>query len=314
MSAGPRRPTRKVDGVLLFDKPSGMTSNAALQQVKRLYQAAKAGHTGSLDPLAEGLLPICFGEATKLSQFLLNADKSYHFQCRLGITTTTGDAEGEVIEQKTVPPLERPQVEALLHNFLGHIPQLPPMYSALKHKGQRLYTLARQGQVVERQPRTVIIHDLQLLDFDAEVLDCRVRCSKGTYIRTLAEDIGRALGCGAHVQWLRRTAITPYQNESLVTLPGVQTAAEQGLAALDALLLPLDSSLVDWPSVRVDDTSAHYLRTGQAVQVAKAPTVGWVRLYHLAQPPSAPQFIGIGEMLDDGRVAPRRIFNLAATP
>ncbi len=309
MSAQQRRPTRKVDGVLLLDKPSGMTSNAVLQQVKRLYQAAKAGHTGSLDPLAEGLLPICFGEATKLSRFLLNADKSYHFQCRLGVTTTTGDAEGDVVERQAVPVLERPQVEAVLRRFVGQLSQVPPMYSALKHQGQRLYALARQGQVVERPPRTVIIHDMQLLTLNADVLECRVCCSKGTYIRTLAEDIGAALGCGAHLQWLRRTAITPYRHTSLVTWSAVHAAAEQGLAALDELLWPLESSVVDWPSVQVDDTSAQYLRTGQAVQVAKAPSAGWVALYRLAPP----ELIGIGEILDDGRVAPRRMFNRATT-
>ncbi len=307
-----RRDTRKVDGVLLLDKPSGMTSNAALQQVKRLYQATKAGHTGSLDPLAEGLLPICFGEATKLAQFLLNADKSYHFRCRLGVTTTTGDAEGAVVREQPVPLLTRESVETVLQTFCGEIQQLPPMYSALKHRGQRLYDLARQGLVVERQPRTVIIHELQLLNLETGLLDCSVRCSKGTYIRTLAEDIGQALGCGAHVARLRRTALAAYQDLPLVTLGMVQASAEQGSAALDALLLPMDGVLADWPSVQVDDTSAHYLSTGQAVQVTRAPTAGWVMLYRLSQPPSAPQFLGIGEVLDDGRVTPRRIFNLTA--
>lgn len=307
-----RRVTRKVDGVLLLDKPVGITSNAALQQVKRLYQAAKAGHTGSLDPLAEGLLPICFGEATKLSQFLLNADKSYRFRCRLGITTTTGDAEGEVLQEKPVPSLTPEHIEAALQAFRGSIQQLPPMYSALKHQGRRLYDLARQGQVVERQPRTVMIHELRWLHLEADSLECSVRCSKGTYIRTLAEDIGQALGCGAHVTDLRRTALAAYQDQPLVSLSTVQTSAEQGLSTLDALLSPLDSVLTDWLSVQVDDTSAYYLSTGQAVQVAKAPTAGWVKLYRLLPPSSAPQFLGIGEILDDGRVAPRRIFNLAA--
>lgn len=303
-----KRPTRRVDGVLLLDKPTGMTSNAALQRVKRLYQAAKAGHTGSLDPSAEGLLPICFGEATKLSGYLLNADKTYRFRCRLGITTTTGDAEGEVVERQPVPAQESGRIETVLASFVGEIEQLPPMYSALKHQGRRLYELARQGCEVERQPRRIIIHELRLLQMDHGLLECEVRCSKGTYVRTLAEDIGRALDCGAHVEWLRRTAVAPFQDRPMTTLAEIDAGAEQeGLAALDSRLLPIDSGLVDWPSIRVDAASAHYLSTGQAVQVPRAPTSGWVKLYQLPQLQSPQRFLGIGEILDDGRVAPRRM-------
>ncbi len=297
-----KRPTRPVSGVLLLDKPGGITSNAALQQVKRLYQAVKAGHTGSLDPLADGLLPICLGEATKLSGFLLDADKSYRFRCRLGITTDTGDAEGAVIARRPVPALDQARLEQVLEGFTGVIEQLPPMYSALKHRGQRLYVLARQGREVERQPRRVTIYRLRLLGFERDVLECEARCSKGTYIRTLAEDIGEVLGCGAHVEALRRTAVAPYEGYDMIPLAELQARAEHGLAALDELLLPLDTAVLDWPRVQVDAICARYLSTGQAVLVPRAPGAGWVRLYQ-----DANRFFGIGEILDDGRVALRRL-------
>lgn len=300
--AGTRRITRLVNGVLLLDKPSGMTSNAALQTVKRLYQAAKAGHTGSLDPLADGLLPICFGEATKISGFLLNADKTYRFRCRLGVTTDTGDAEGTVLERRPVPALVRGEVERVLTRFTGEIEQLPPMYSALKHQGQRLYTLARQGREVERQPRTITIHALRLLNLEPEVLECEVRCSKGTYIRTLAEDIGAALGCGGSIEALRRIAVAPYEGHDMVPLDAIRQRVEQRSEALDALLLPVDTAIVDWPRVQVDATCAQYLSSGQPVLVPRVPRDGWVRLYQ-----DSAGFFGVGEILDDGRVALRRL-------
>jgi len=198
---------RDVHGILLFDKPAGLTSNAALQAVKRLYRARKAGHTGSLDPLATGLLPLCFGEATKISGFLLDADKHYLVRCQLGIRTVTGDAEGEVLEQRPVPALDVPGLVRVLEGFLGAIDQVPPMYSALKHKGERLYNLARQGVEVERQSRSVTIHALELLHLEGSVADLRVHCSKGTYVRTLCHDLGQQLGCGAHVTALRRLRV-----------------------------------------------------------------------------------------------------------
>lgn len=299
---GVKRVTRPVNGVLLLDKPPGMTSNAALQTVKRLYQAAKAGHTGSLDPLADGLLPICFGEATKISGFLLNADKAYRFRCRLGVITNTGDAEGEVLERRPVPVLDRAGVERVLARFTGEIEQLPPMYSALKHQGQRLYVLARQGREVERQPRTVTIHELWLLNLEPGVLECEVRCSKGTYIRTLAENIGTALGCGASIETLRRTSVAPYEGYDMLPLAEIRQLAEQGTAALDALLLPVDTAIGDWPRVQVDATCARYLSSGQPVLVPRVPRDGWVRLYQ-----DSAGFFGVGEILDDGRVALRRL-------
>ena len=302
MTDTPKRQRRPVDGLLLLDKPVGWTSNAALQTVKRLYQAAKAGHTGSLDPLASGLLPICLGAATKLSGWLLNADKSYQFTCRLGITTTTGDAEGEVVAARPVGPLNHAQVEAAKHRFIGVIEQIPPMYSALKRGGQPLYKLARKGIEIEREPRQVTVYAFQLLRWEGEELACELRCSKGTYVRTLATDLGEALGCGAHIAALRRTAVAPYDATRMVTLDRLREQAEQGLAALDALLLPLDTAVTQWPAIRVRGDAAFYLRQGQPVLAPHAPTQGWVRLYE-----GEHTFLGIGEILDDGRVALRRL-------
>lgn len=293
---------RAVNGVLLLDKPTGWTSNAALQTVKRLYQAQKAGHTGSLDPLASGLLPICLGEATKLSGWLLNADKSYRFICRLGIATTTGDAEGEIIATRPVGDFTRVQLEAALRQFSGTIQQIPPMYSAVKQAGQPLYKLARRGIEVERAPRQVIIHDLRLLRQNAEELECEMRCSKGTYVRTLVADLGEVLGCGAHVAVLRRIGVEPYDVSRMVSLQDLQERAEQGWAALDAVLLPVDTVVANWPAINVFGDSAFYLKQGQPVLAPRAPTQGWVRLYQ-----GEHQFLGIGEILDDGRVAPRRL-------
>jgi tRNA pseudouridine55 synthase len=298
----PKRQRRPVDGLLLLDKPVGWTSNAALQAVKRLYQAAKAGHTGSLDPLASGLLPICLGAATKLSGWLLNADKTYRFACRLGITTTTGDAEGEVVATRPVGPLTSDQVESAIQRFTGVIEQIPPMYSALKRGGQPLYKLARKGIEVEREPRQVTVHALQLLRWEGEELECELHCSKGTYVRTLAADLGEALGCGAHISFLRRTAVAPYGAACMVTLDALRERAEQGVATLDELLLPPDSAVAQWPAVRVRADVAFYLRQGQPVLAPHAPTQGWVRLYE-----GDHTFLGIGEILDDGRVALRRL-------
>jgi tRNA pseudouridine55 synthase len=302
------RDCRNVSGVVLLDKPVGLTSNAALQAVKRLYRATKAGHTGSLDPLASGLLPICLGEATKLSGLLLNADKAYRFTCRLGVITTTGDAEGEVLATRPVEPLSRERVATALRQFIGTIRQIPPMHSALKRGGQPLYKLARKGIEVERAPREVTVHDLRLLRLEGEYLECELRCSKGTYVRTLATDLGEALGCGAHITALRRTAVEPYDAARMVTLDILRERAEQGLVALDQLLLPVDSAAMAWPAIRVQGDAAFYLRQGQPVLVPRAPPRGWVRLYQGEQ-----LFLGIGEILDDGRVAPRRLL-AAGTP
>ena len=300
---------RIINGVLVLDKPQGLSSNQALQIVKRLYCARKAGHTGSLDPLASGMLPICFGEATKFSGFLLNADKSYRFVCRLGVNTATGDAEGEIVRVRPVIPRERTVVETIVKRFIGEIQQIPPMYSALKHQGQRLYQLARQGVEVERKARQVIIHSLRVVDMPSpDLLELEVRCSKGTYVRTLGEDIGEALGCGAHIVALRRIGVEPYEGARMVTLDALRMWAEQGFAALDAFLLPIDTALAVWPAVRLRGDTAYYLGQGQAVMVSQAPTQGWVRLYERgAASVRADRFLGVGEILDDGAARRTRL-------
>jgi tRNA pseudouridine55 synthase len=292
-----------VNGILLLDKPVGMTSNAALQVVKRLFRARKAGHTGSLDPLASGLLPICLGEATKVSAYLLDADKRYRVRVRLGVTTNTGDADGEVLETRPGTPFDADRLEAVLDGLRGEIDQVPPMYSALRHKGQRLYQLAREGIEVERAPRRITIHTLDLLAAGDDELELDVHCSKGTYVRTLAEDIGAALGCGAHVIALRRTGVGPYAEEGLLTLDTLRDEAEAGAEALDIHLLPIVSALAHWPQVRLSSDTAYYLRQGQAVVVPKAPTSGWLCLFT-----DDGAFIGVGQVQEDGRVAPRRLF------
>lgn len=298
-----RRNGRDVSGVLVLDKPPGVTSNEVLQEVKRLYQARKAGHTGSLDRTATGMLPLCLGEATKFSALLLEADKRYRARCRLGIRTATGDAAGEVLESLPVPALDRASLEGVLARFRGPIEQVPPMFSALKHQGQRLYELAYQGIEVERTPRSVAIHELVLLDLAPPEFEIEVACSKGTYIRTLAEDIGAALGCGAHVVSLRRTASGPFREPEMVAMDRVRDAAGLGSAALDGLLLGTDSILRDLPAVVLQETVAYYLRQGQPVLVPRAPTEGRVRIYD-----DTGLFLGAGEVLDDGRIAPRRMF------
>jgi len=297
---------RDVSGILLLDKPSGITSNDALQQVKRLYFAKKAGHTGSLDPLASGVLPICMGEATKVSAFLLDADKRYQVRCQLGVRTATADAEGEVLETRPVGVYSREQLESVFEEFRGSIEQTPPMYSALKHQGQRLYKLARQGIEVEREPRPVEIYELTLADQGEDWLGISVHCSKGTYVRTLAEDIGERLGCGAHVSALRRTAVGPYGDDKLVGLEALRELKEKAMPVMDELLLPIETALSQWPDVDLSTDAAFYLQQGQPVLVPHAPTSGWVRLYAGNR-----SFLGMGEVLDDGRVAPRRLMKSA---
>jgi tRNA pseudouridine55 synthase len=297
-----RQRGRNVQGILLLDKPVGMTSNAALQRVKRLFNARKAGHTGSLDPLADGLLPVCLGAATKVSAYLLDADKYYRVRIKLGVTTTTADAEGEVLETRPATGVTEQDILASLDRFRGEILQLPPMYSALKHKGERLYKLARQGIEVEREPRPITIYGLSLVACELPEFELDVHCSKGTYVRTLAEDIGETLGCGAHVVALRRTGVGPFSAEGWVDLAALEALAQEGLQALDALLLPIDSAVAAWPEVQLSSDAAFYLRQGQPVLVPQAPTEGWVRLYA-----DGGQFIGVGQIQDDGRVAPRRL-------
>lgn len=298
-----KRKGRNVSGIFLLDKNKDISSNRALQKVKSIYFAKKAGHTGSLDPLASGLLPICFGEATKVSAFLLNADKKYTAVCKLGEKTSTGDREGEIIQCRSVPVLSESQIQVVLRQFTGRIKQIPPMHSALKHNGVRLYQLAHEGVEVERQPREIEIYALSLLNRSADQLTLQIHCSKGTYIRTLVEDIGEALGCGAHVADMRRTHAGPFDISHAVTLQELEDLGNN-YPELNRLILPIEAALEQWPAVELSDSSGFYLKQGQAVFVPHAPSMGWVRIYLQGH-----RFLGMGQILDDGRVAPKRLFN-----
>jgi len=297
---------RDVHGILLLDKPAGITSNDALQKIKRVYRAARAGHTGSLDKPATGMLPICLGEATKTSAYLLNADKTYVVVAKLGVVTNTADAEGEILETHSVPDFNQQNLEQVLAQFVGNIKQVPPMHSALKINGQRLYKLAYQGVEVARQPRPVSIYQIDLVSFDHVSLEIQVRCSKGTYIRTLVEDIGSVLGCGAHVSTLRRLSTGPFTEEQMVTMENVGRQVERGDEALDGLLMPVDSALDHLPAVELSEDATYYLCLGQAVLVPSAsrekPGEGLVRIYDQNR-----GFIGIGTIMDDGRLVPKRL-------
>lgn len=297
-----RRKGRPVHGILLLDKPLGMTSNRILQQVKRIFDAQKAGHTGSLDPMATGLLPLCFGEATKVSGFLLDSNKAYLGTIKLGEVTQTADAEGEVIATQPVPELNTELINTVLASFTGKLMQVPPMHSAIKQNGQPLYKLAHQGLEVEREAREVHIHTLVCRGFTESTIDIEVHCSKGTYIRTLAEDIGNQLGCGGHLSVLRRTESGPFSLQNAVNMETIEQLAEQP-EALDSHLLPIESALVDWPSVELTQDAAFYAKQGNPVLVPKAPTSGKVMLFA-----EQSGFFGVGEILEDGRVAPRRLF------
>jgi tRNA pseudouridine55 synthase len=295
------RTYRSLDGVLLFDKPLELTSNTALQKVRRLFQAEKAGHTGTLDPLATGLLPICFGEATKFSNALLDADKTYRALLRLGQTTTTGDAEGEITAEHPVEAGQT-QVDAVLAEFRGEILQLPPMHSALKHQGKPLYEYIRKGETIERELRSVVIHELLLNSFFGNEMDITVRCSKGTYVRTLAEDIGKALGCGAHLIGLRRTAIAHFELANSHTL---QQLTEMSDAERDACILPMETLMPDMPRLQLDEVQVQRLAQGQRLGLDTGLPDGKISLH-------GPQgFIGTG-MLQGRRLAPERLLSNVA--
>jgi len=302
---GGRRTGTAVDGLLLLNKPAGLTSNQALQKVKRLLNARKAGHTGSLDPAATGMLPLCFGEATKVCAYLLEADKSYRVTARLGEATDTGDVDGEITETAEVPQLDRGGWEALLQRFVGEMQQVPPMYSALKQGGKRLYELARKGQVVERQPRSIRIDEIELLEISGTRLNLRVRCSKGTYVRTLVEDIAKAAGTVAHTANLHRETVGDFRAEDMLDLPGAQRVAEAGPEALRERLLPADVALSGWPVQRIPAELAERFTGGQAVP-GTAHQEGLVRVYA-----TGGRFLGVGELSTEGMLAPRRIFRLA---
>ena len=301
---------RPVSGVVVLDKPKGLSSNEALQNVKRLLGAAKGGHTGSLDPLATGVLPLCFGEATKFSQFLLASDKRYWTKIKLGVRTDSGDADGEVLEERPVMGITQSDVETMMAHFRGEIEQIPSMFSAVKHHGQPLYKLARQGLEVERKPRRIRIYENRLLEFHEDEFEIEIHCSKGTYVRTIAEELGELLGCGAHVTKLRRLQAGPFTIDDAVSMDQLEQAShEGGHEAVDRYVLAAESAVREWPEVRLTELMAYYVRQGQPVIVPHAPSDGWVRITEVEQ--SEETFIGVGEVLDDGRIAPRR---LIATP
>lgn len=287
------------DGILLLDKPQGITSNAVLTRAKRIIGVKKAGHTGTLDPIASGLLVLCFGEATKVAGFLLDADKAYEADVRLGITTDSEDAEGRELEHRPVPAIDEQRIEAVLETFRGAIEQVPPMHSALKHKGRRLYELARRGDTVERPPRPVVIRELQLTARDEASLRLRVTCSKGTYIRSLARDIGEALGCGAHLAALRRTASGPFDIRDAVALDTLESLARDQARAL---LSPPDRALEHLPGIVLDDQQASRLVQGQRLAGLQAGHSGRVRVY------GPGEFLGVGETDGEGRLKPVRLF------
>ena len=295
----PARVRRAVDGVLLLDKPTGITSNAAIQQVKRLFSAAKAGHVGTLDPLASGLLPVCLGEATKFSTDAFSADKSYDAEVLLGVTTTTGDREGDVIARKPVE-VTRDQLVAVLATFTGVLAQTPPMYSALKREGKPLYAYARAGLTVERAPRSITIHGITLLDFAGDRFTIDVGCTKGTYIRVLAEDIGAALGCGATLAGLRRTRVGSFGLADAVTLAELEQLPE---ARRTDSLMPVDSLADGLPALELETGAVTRILQGQGAQVDIRDDIsGLVRLYGPER-----RFLGLGELDMNGRLLPKRL-------
>lgn len=290
---------KDINGVLLLNKPYGVSSNRALQKAKGIFSAKKAGHTGSLDPLATGLLPICFGEATKFSQYLLDSDKIYEVEFELGKKTSTGDAEGEVIAENAVPDLSEVDLTLILKRFEGEIEQVPPMYSAIKQNGEPLYKLARKGVEVERKARCVTIHHIKLLHFSEKHVSCEVNCSKGTYIRTLVEDIGEALGCGAYVTALHRTGVAHYKNQ-MTSLEKLNEMNGRGQDIFDNIL-PVESMLQGWPQLTLSDEVTHLLKQGQEVTI-DTNDVGVFAVYT-----TSGEFVGIGEIKAAGRLNPKRL-------
>lgn len=304
-----RRKGRPINGVVLIDKPTGISSNDTLQKVKRLFFAEKAGHTGALDPLATGMLPVCLGEATKFSQFLLDSDKRYRVIAKLGERTDTSDLDGEVVETREVN-VDRDTLISCIEKFRGETDQVPSMFSALKYQGRPLYEYARQGIEVPREARKITVYDIVLHRFESDEVEMEVHCSKGTYIRTIVDDLGEMLGCGAHVTMLRRTGVAKYPYENMVTLEQLNEMVEQAhreerspYDALDALLLPMDTAVQDLPEVNLVPELVDMVQHGQPVQVFGAPTEGVVRMTGGEER----LFLGVAEMNDDGKIAPKRL-------
>ena len=312
-----KRKGRAINGVLLLDKPYDMSSNSALQKVKRIYFAQKAGHTGALDPLATGMLPICLGEGTKFSQFLLDTDKTYQVTAKLGVRTTTSDVDGEIVCEKSVDVSDE-QLAIALDSFRGTTKQIPSMYSALKYQGQPLYKYAREGIEVPRESRDITVFNLDLLRFEGDEVDLDIHVSKGTYIRTIIDDLGELLGCGAHVAKLHRSAVGNYPTDRMITLAHLETLLEQAETEevapsvyLDPLLLPMTTACDGIPAVFIDDMSANFLRHGNPVQCSNAPSDGLVQVF-IGDDVETGEFIGVGHIDDDGLVAPKRIVVLPA--
>ncbi len=300
-----RRKGRNINGIILYDKPAKLTSNQALQNVKRLLNANKAGHTGSLDPLATGLLPICLGEATKVSSYLLSADKSYSVKCQLGVRTDSADADGNVIATRPVGDITESRIHTVMQEFKGCISQIPPMHSAIKKNGVPLYKLAHQGIEIEREARQISIYDIELVGYHDGVLEFTVSCSKGTYIRTLVDDMGEILGCGAHVIMLRRIRVGPFSLDGALSWEKLQILQSRGEEAVSQAILPIEEGLKLMPAVTLTDDAAFYLQQGQSVFIPRNKNKGYVRLFA-----GDNRFLGIGQMLDDGKVAPKRLMNL----
>ncbi|MDG2956867.1 tRNA pseudouridine(55) synthase TruB [Bisgaard Taxon 10/6] len=305
MGGRPKKKGRDVHGVFLLDKPQGLSSNDVMQKVKRLFQANKAGHTGALDPLATGMLPICLGEATKFSQFLLDADKRYVVTAKLGERTDTSDAEGRIVASRPVN-VKTAEILTALSAFRGDLMQVPTMFSALKHQGKPLYEYARAGVTVERQARPITIFELKFIEYNAPFLTLEVHCSKGTYIRTLIDDLGERLGCGAHVSMLRRTAVSDYPSDKMLTLEALQQLAEAGnLRRLDALLLPPDSAVSKLPSLFLTERQTQAVGFGQRVRFDNAEKIyGQVRLFSAEK-----LFLGVAEIHQDNVIRPARMVN-----
>ncbi|HLQ85406.1 MAG TPA: tRNA pseudouridine(55) synthase TruB [Salinisphaeraceae bacterium] len=303
-----RKKGRDIDGILLLDKPVGCSSNHALQRVRRLFDARKAGHTGSLDPLASGLLPICLGEATKLSTWLLDADKRYRVSAALDHETDTGDREGQPTRHNEAALPTQAQLLALTQRFIGEQQQIPPMYSALKRDGRPLYELARAGVAVTREPRRITVHALAVLDYADNNLTLDVTVSRGTYIRTLVEDLARAWGGAAHVAALRRTSVGPFAAPAMHGFATLEELAAAGTAALDELLLAPSAALPDWPQAVLPDTAVSAIRQGRSVPAGgeQLPAPGWVRIMA-----ASGDFLGLGQLDQHGRLAPKRMFTRA---
>ena len=299
----PRKRGRDIHGVFLLDKPQGMSSNDIMQKVKRIFQANKAGHTGALDPLATGMLPICLGEATKFSQFLLDADKRYLVTAKLGERTDTSDAEGQIVETHEVK-VKTPEILTALEQFRGDILQVPTMFSALKHNGKPLYEYARQGITVEREARPITIFELNFIEYNAPYLTLEVHCSKGTYIRTLVDDLGEVLGCGAHVTMLRRTAVADYPTEKMLDWNALQSlAAQQDLSLLDTLLLPMDTAVAKLPTLTLNESQAQGIGFGQRVKFDNSNRLqGQVRLFSHEN-----RFLGVAVIDENNVIRPQRL-------